>query len=208
MCIEVEIKKSNADLQAEFRNKTHKHLIYGRLDTVRSSNAPNYFYFLVPGEISAKAREIIDEKFPRAGLAAVLFPSRRGWDVGKNVVVVKKPTKLHDRPPGMALVRQAVMRMSSEIAHFRIVLDGLKKQEITEPLVREMLGRIQGLEGALDFEDVVADIERRGKEFASVTSDVKWDEMAHVDRIKAIFHAQELLHLKREQSQLPDVEIT
>jgi hypothetical protein len=194
MCIEVEIKKSISDLRAEFREKTHKHLIYGRGDTVRSSYAPNYFYFMVPGDISAKAKEILDEKFPRAGLAAVQYPSLRGWDVGKNIVVVKRPTKLHDRPPGTAFVRQAVMRMASEIAHFRIVLDGMKKRDVTEPLVRELLGHVQGLEGAMDFEDVV--------------SDVKWDDMSHVDRIKAIFKAQELLHIKREQVKMPDVEIT
>lgn len=197
MCIEMEIKKTISDLRAEFRNKVHKHYIYNLAAEAKhaSGYVPNYFYFFTLEDLGEKALEIIKEKMPRAGLA-ILKDDACPWN--RNAVqVLRRPTKIHDKAPNSALIQAAVMRMSSEICHFHRTA-GVEK-------VAEIQMAVAGIGGTLDFEDVIQDLERKGKEFAYILGD-DWNKLNYVDRIRRIFQAQRLASLYRTHEPLGDIQ--
>lgn len=126
--IEVEIKKSRADLQAEFRAKPRKHFMYANADELKSGNTmiPNFFYVFVPQELADYARDFVAEKAPKAGVIALMQPTR-GKRVSRHQVRSVRPAqRLHEYKPGVRLLRTVAMRMASEICISRIALDALK----------------------------------------------------------------------------------
>lgn len=205
MCIEVEIKKSVSDLRADFKNKPQKHYVYAHAEEFDgrslSGYVPNYFYFFVPLALEEKAREIINEKMPKAGLAVVDFEPRFETHLGRSGVRVSRPPKkLHDSPPSNGFLRQAIMRMSSEICGFRIALGRLKKEELTQVLVKALTQVAADSTGALDFEDVLADMEERGAELAWAVERKPWKSLSHAERFRWIASAVELLEIGRRRS--------
>jgi hypothetical protein len=106
--IEVEVKVSVSDLQAEFRHKEQKHWVYAH----GGNGAPNLMYFCVPEELAEKAKAILDEKAPYAGLL-----SYNGGKLlaGRNLVSVKRPKELRETPPTARERERAIMRMSSQL---------------------------------------------------------------------------------------------
>lgn len=207
MCIEVEIKHSISDLRADFKNKAHKHFLYKQANPKHATgyeagwhtNIPNYFYFLAPAELKDKALEIITEKAPYAGLIVRSMPAWNRYAAGKdNMYIIKKPERLHKEPPTAGLVHAASMRMGSEIASLRLLID---TWDLTQAK-KEELGalfhqRIDGIEGALDIDNIEADLERRGRELAWVMTKKNFDQFSDVEKASWLFRAQELLNLRR-----------
>jgi hypothetical protein len=150
ICIEVEIKRSRADLLAEFRNKD-KHAVYlagGK------SGVPNYYYFMVPAKLEKDAVEIVSEKFPKAGVAVFEEPERPALD-GRNIRIAKKPVKLHDVAPSQRFLDTAQMRLSSELCGMHIAKDHLAHsvENIFREAVKEMRHIALVRSGHLDSED-------------------------------------------------------
>lgn len=208
MCIEVEVKKSIADLRAEFRNKPSKHFVYNGDGKARlTGGVPNYFYFFVPHELADKAVEVAAEKAPKAGVAA-FWPASRDFGMGRrNVEVIKRATRLHDKKPSPATLRAALLRMSSEICGLRMSMDKLVGAE-TQP-ISEILKQIAFSSSTLDFEDFDVDLERRGAEIAlAVDPNMKWTSLSHMERIRWIFAAQRLQEAQRSLSTVEHEEIS
>lgn len=203
ICIEVEIKHSISDLRADFRNKAHKHFLYKQATpndgSGWSASVPNFFYFLTPAELKDKALEIITEKAPYAGLLIREMPAWNRYAAGKdNMRVVKVPQKLHKEPPTHGLVRSAAMRMGSEIASLRLLIDTWDlSQDKREELLSNFHARIDGIEGSLDVDNIEEDLERRGRELAWVMTRQKWEMFSTFDRMIWCGRAQELLNLRR-----------
>lgn len=146
--IEVETKISRADLLAEFRNKKFKHAAYKRA----SNWTPNYFYFLVPSELAEGAAEVIEEKFPEAGLISYRYV---GFRLGDRLELIKKAKRLHPRKPTADMRRSVLLRMGSELCGLHEALDQLKHgEEITsvESMKEGIINAIIGSHGAQDWE--------------------------------------------------------
>lgn len=153
-CVEVEIKKSRADLLAEFRNKGPKHYLYQNAFPAGQALVPNFFYFFVPYELGDSTVELVNEKAPKAGVASVMHPGRTPYGVGKGVVVLKRATRLHAGKPSMRFMKAVQMRMGSEICSLRLAFENLKKLELTELLIHEA---ILLAKAATDTTDIEAD---------------------------------------------------
>lgn len=183
---EVEVKKSISDLRAEFKNKVNKHLVYaaaGGFDPRSSSGyVPNYFYVLVDREIADQALRVIEEKMPKAGLAV-----RRNPEV---IEVRKRASKLHGRPPSTGFVDAAIRRMASEICISRISIERQFKE--AESVCQTITEHAQRLEGALDFEDPIVDVEARGARLAWVMSQKQWKDIPDAERVDWIGKAHSL----------------
>ncbi len=91
---EIEVKISISDLRAEEnKQKKHERFLAAEYYSNRFNRLlPNDFSFAVPVEISAKAKEIIEEEFPYAGLLEVGV-NCTNW----GVMVLKKPQRLHTK---------------------------------------------------------------------------------------------------------------
>lgn len=203
ICIEVEIKHSISDLRADFRNKAHKHFLYKEANpddgTGWSGSIPNFFYFLTPAELKDKALEIINDKAPYAGLLIRSMPAYNRFAAGKdNMRVVKVPQKLHKEPPSRGLVHSAAMRMGSEIASLRLLIDTWDiTSDLRTSLMETFHARIDGIEGSLDVDNLEADLERRGMELAWVMTHQKWETFSSLEKLVWCGRAQELLNLRR-----------
>jgi hypothetical protein len=193
MVIEVEVKKSISDLRADFKNKPQKHYTYSEAENYAKGiygYVPNYLYYFVPEELATKAEEIVREKCPKAGVAAL---GRYG------VNIVKRPSKLHPRPPSPSFLRTAISRMSSEICITRMLLDKFKanggnpEMEVLE----QALDAAARVDGTLDFEDPIGNLEQRGAELAWVVDRKEWKSLSDLERFRWIFAAQHLLTLRR-----------
>lgn len=152
--IEVEVKVSIADLQAEFRNKLSKHAYYAGDAKVWS---PNYFYFLVPPEIEEKAVAIVAEKMPKAGVLVYVGGERRLQNpkrFGEALRCARRPQRLHGEKPGQRLIDAARKRCGSEMVSLHIALDTLKGQEIDElqELKKSIVDAVFASHGAGDWE--------------------------------------------------------
>jgi hypothetical protein len=90
------------------------------------------------------------------------------------------------------------MRMGSEIASFRLLID---TWEMTDAKREELLvnfhARIDGIEGSLDVDNLEEDLERRGKELAWVMTRRKWETFSDLERLIWCGRAQECLNLRR-----------
>jgi hypothetical protein len=106
--VEVEVKVSISDLQAEFRNKQQKHWVYAH----GGNGAPSYIYFCMPEELIEKAKPILEEKAPYAGLLAYTGDNLLA---GRNLVSIKRPKQLREVPPTARERERAIMRMSSQL---------------------------------------------------------------------------------------------
>jgi hypothetical protein len=166
MSIEVEIKKSRADLLAEFRNKKAKHHQYANAETGPAAFVPNYFYFFVPEHLAEGTVKTVEELMPKAGVAVM---TDTNYLDGRNVRIAKKPIKLRDAPPRPGFLSTAVMRMSSELCGANLALDRAYN-EIVQQLrsVREEVSIAQiRIAGALDCEDAAEDLLLRARELKS-----------------------------------------
>lgn len=157
--IEVEVKVSVADLQAEFRNKLSKHAYYSG---TAKQWSPNYFYFLVPPEIADKAVEIVAEKMPKAGVLVYTGGEYRLQNpkrFGEALRCARRPQRLHDEAPSKRLIEAARKRCSSEMVSLHIALDTLKGPEITEvqDLKKGIVDAVFASHGAGDWEYGCAD---------------------------------------------------
>lgn len=116
-CIEVEVKHSLSDLRAEFRNKTQKHWVYANAEANNGRDVPNYFYVVVPEGLGEKSESIIAEKAPAAGLL-VHTPGKMA---GRNLTLLRKAKKLKATPPSSAFMRDAILRMGSQLCGLNIL---------------------------------------------------------------------------------------
>ena len=113
--IEVEIKTSKSDLNADFKKK--KHILY---KTGRHYWIPNRFYFAVPEELVKYALA----KSVSYGYG-VMVVSDKGSIVGADDVrIIKRSSKLHDRLPNNTVIRNIEQRLMSEMANLRVKLQG------------------------------------------------------------------------------------
>jgi len=181
--VEVEVKLSRQDLQAEFRNKSAKHFFYanaaGRTSLVY---VPNQFYFMVPEAMVDMTREVISSQQPKAGLIAYL-PDGNLLD-GRNCSVIVKAEKLHDNKPAARLIKVATMRMSSELCGTRMIAHrGFKN--LRDRFWNEM-DKIIALavrsSGTLDLEDADVDRDRRAAELAKCVDGLDWEPMNEEQR--------------------------
>lgn len=211
MCIEVEIKKSMSDLYAEFRNKRQKHYVYTNADQFQPRWVPNYFYFMVPGEIADGVLRYTEEKAPKAGVVALKTPNNSKWSVGRYLEVLRPPKKLHSRSPDPKFIRSATMRMASEICGLRIALETLKTQGLSEKFADKVLYDVLALArqtgGALDFENEVEDLEKRAAELAQAVEGKLWRELDEAERLRWVDAAKKLVELFYADVNLPTEEI-
>lgn len=199
---EIEIKKSISDLRADFSGKPHKHFVYGNAENFdarsRAGYVPNYFYFFLDQEIADKAAKIIDEKMPRAGLVVRSYPAESRYGLGgRNIVVRKRAQKLHSRPPSPGFMNAALMRMATEVCTARLMTDATQRDKAH----RALNAVLTGIEGTVDFEDPVGTLEQRGAELLYVMERKVWGSVTDIERIHYMFRAQELLNLKRTNSE-------
>lgn len=181
--LEVEIKRSKADLLRDFTKP--KHFLYNSGST--SAFVPNYFYYLVPQSLADKAKEIIKEKAPKAGLAVVSEDVAK--KLGERIRVAIRPTKIHDSKPTMRLIQTALMRMSSEL----VGLHNLN-HKAGESIVTQIKKTIQDvaisgmlLHGVLDAEKAAPDLELRAMELAMCVDGLdkaQWDSLNKTQKNK------------------------
>lgn len=111
--IEIEVKTSKSDLLREFTHKLAKHGLYkASAEGQYTNSVPNYFYFYVPAKLEEAARAVVEEKMPAAGIA--IYTGGFGKD-GDKTSVVKRATKIHNKPPAESLRRAVLWRMGSEL---------------------------------------------------------------------------------------------
>ena len=111
--VEVEIKVTKADLNADFRKPKHKIYESGR----DSQWTPNQFYFAVPKELVAYAvSKCVDTPYG----VMVVNESTRKYMWKDRVKVVKRAKKLHDRPVARVVIHTIYSRLASEMARLRI----------------------------------------------------------------------------------------
>jgi hypothetical protein len=193
MSVEVELKKSKADLLAEFRSKQTKHYLYGNADP-QDRYIPNYFYFYVPEHMGEYTVEVVKERAPWAGVAVQCDGDLLN---GRNTVVAKAPKQLHDGKPGNPFLRTAIMRMSSELCGKHAVIDEVLKE----------LGRIQDIgaaaalrqAGTLDCEDLPGDRIRRAAELAEAIEGLKLDGAPEDQQQKWLQAADRFLEIQRKE---------
>jgi hypothetical protein len=120
--IEVEVKKTLSDLRADFRGKRAKHYTYlNAAEDKWTREVPNYLYYIVPEALAEKALPIVEKSNPKYGLLVVPTnslgheTSSLGYGAGKNIIVAKKATRLHDKVPQDSTFWTAIRRLSSEL---------------------------------------------------------------------------------------------
>jgi len=174
-CIEVEVKLSKSDLNAEFRYKAAKHFLYANAETSgRLAFVPNQFYFMVPAILAQVAQEIVAAQAPKAGIIEYQ-PDNNLLD-GRNCVVIKPAEKLKDGKPSRALIRVAMMRMSSELCGTHLVahraIHDLKTRFWNE--LEKVRTTVVRSAGTLDMEDATADLDCRASELAQCVDGLNW----------------------------------
>ncbi|CAB4127307.1 hypothetical protein UFOVP75_131 [uncultured Caudovirales phage] len=113
--IEVEVKTSISDLKADFKNKTAKHYLYSQAEGMTPASIPNYFYFMVPHEISDKAVAEISLHSTKIGVISVEPEMRLESFHPRLVSIPKKGLALHKEKPSMRMLEMALLRNSSEL---------------------------------------------------------------------------------------------
>jgi hypothetical protein len=155
-CVEVEIKKSIADLRADFRRKTRKHETYANLKADgRAIWSPNYFWIFVPASIGRQALTVLDELDAKhAGLAVLEAETTRPGHAGRWVTILRRAPRLHGNKPHPKLVRAIQLRMGSELTTLRLNLELLKhaKPEQVDAIVQSALEISKSLVETQDWE--------------------------------------------------------
>ena len=207
--IEVEIKVSIADLRAEFRNKTVKHMVYREVAADSKigpyTYCPNFWYLFVDQALAEKTLEIAAEFAPYAGILVRNAPARNAYGAGKyNCYVARKATRLHKNPPRPQFIRAAIMRMASEICGWHLLsgkkLVGVPVDEVKTAIARQL----HAVEATLDHEDPGPNLEQRGRELAWVMTRRTWDRFSSVDKMVWCLQAQQLLSLRRGPEEIVD----
>lgn len=107
--VEIEIKTSRSDLNADFKKDKHK--IY---ENANSDWAPNFFYFAVPKELLEYAvTKCVDNKY-----GVMLISDNGPWT--QRVRIVKRAKRLHTKLPSIAVEKTIIKRLASEMANLRI----------------------------------------------------------------------------------------
>lgn len=120
LAIEVEVKTTISDLKADFVRKARKHYVYQNAENL-TQFIPNLFYFLVPEKMVDTAVTIVEEKGPKLGVAYYQADGKLPY--GQNIVVKRRPTRLHSRSPNEDALRMATLRLSSEVCGLKILQD-------------------------------------------------------------------------------------
>jgi hypothetical protein len=187
MAIEIEVKKSRSDLQAEFRNKKAKHYSYANAETGTAAFVPNYLYFYVPEPLGEYATKALLELCPKAGLA---IQTDTNFIDGRNTRIIRKPTRLRVAPPRPGFIRTAIQRMSSELCGRYIALEEYYERiyETVRAAERAAVDAAYRSAGALDCEDPEVDLEARARElkfcvegtdiFLNQEDRAKWEAIA------------------------------
>lgn len=200
MAVEVEVKKSKSDLLAEFRKKQTKHSAYAHAEEGAGAFVPNYLYFYVPQVLGEYTVKVIEEKCPKAGVA--ILTDTEGLS-GRNTEVIRKPVKLRSKPPGQKLIRQAVMRMGSELCG-RYVALGVLQDQVTSQLHIASRGAVQAAvraSGTLDCEDRLGDLRQRAEELAFAVEGVAdFDALDKTQRQKWMVAAERWLEAQYQTS--------
>lgn len=191
-CYEIEVKKSISDLRNENRSKGTKHYLYANVEPLTTRFVPNYFYVFVPTDIEEAALAYVQDNLPHAGLAVLRTEAWASYSAGRGVVVVRKARKLHKNKPSVNMIQTGIWRMSSEICGLRIALDGLKKSELTEPLVQELARLASRIGGALDPEASDLDLATRAAELVQVVTGESWQDLFESEQKTWIERARQL----------------
>lgn len=111
---EVEVKISKSDLRAEFKNKKSKHFVY--MNAAQNPFVPNNFYFLVPAGLADAAVEQTEG----TPFGVISCHAETAADYSRDMVgVVKRAKNLKEGSPHRYLVREAQLRMGSELCGLR-----------------------------------------------------------------------------------------
>jgi hypothetical protein len=106
--IEIEVKTNLADFKNDF--KKPKHQIYNGTYGLEWNQQwiPTHFYYMMPEEFIEDARKILEEKgYKRYGIIN-----------SKDLSVIKRAGKLHDREPNSHVKFIVALRMGSELLRF------------------------------------------------------------------------------------------
>lgn len=172
---EIEVKISKSDLRAEFKHKKSKHFVY--MNSPGSAYTPNSFYFLVPDEIADAAVEQTGD----TPFGVISCHSETAVNYSRDLVtVVKRARPLKEGPPHKYLVREAQLRMGSELCGLRF-----RSYETIDKIASNLTRHLQQAEimakrnhGFLDVERAEEDFEDRLRELAaSFGEDVSTPEL-------------------------------
>lgn len=187
--VELEIKSSISDLKAEFKNKVTKHKIYNSNSPHARPFVPNYFYFFMPQALVEKAKPIIHEQSPFAGIISMADTNYRA---GMNASVVHKAKLIHDDPPTKHMITTCASRMSSQICglmqHLATTIEEINMhRDESLKLIETLSNRFMSDLGVLPSSQTES-IKEFGRELAIAVladdgsgyydSPVKWDEIA------------------------------
>lgn len=142
-----EIKVSTSDLRADGSKEFHfraaqmlgikreaKNYKEARMQLkavwVRKDWMPNQFYFAVPYELEAKAKEIIEQRYPYAGLIVVRhFPEQQMW--GHSIYVARPAVMLHTEKASIKFISMLVKSMTSSLASaYKLVVRAQGKESL------------------------------------------------------------------------------
>lgn len=131
--IEVEIKTSLSDFNADFDKKQAKHAAYldstlhvtGSKDSVLKPNqhyqVPNRFFYAAGPQV---AKEILPKLTGLPYGLIIVDPTNSNWALNSSVKIVKQASKINQTYPS-AIRKAALARMSSEIINLYESLLGL-----------------------------------------------------------------------------------
>ena len=111
--VEIETKISLSDLRNDFKKR--KHQIYLLSDMVhghRESDFPNYFYFMVPKELTDEAIKLCEEKNKSYGV--ITYAAESEYWVNR-FKVSRRGKKIHTRKPSEKVLSRMASRMANEI---------------------------------------------------------------------------------------------
>ena len=198
MSIEVEVKTSKSDLLREFTTKKSKHWIYANA-TDEQDHIPNYFYFILPEALVADVAAIIEEKAPKAGIAA---HTETKFLAGNNIQVVRKATRLRKGAPSPRMIRTALARMSSELCGSKQLILECRNKIITrfDEMANGALMIAAGAVGSLDCEDAEINLDLRAAQLAQCVEGKIWSEVQDKDKWREA--AKKWLEIQQYQNQL------
>jgi len=118
--IETEVKVSISDMRQELKKNKYRHhwALAEPHEFPAAYNIAKYFYFAVPDEISLKARQVIHELYPGAGLLVVREPREGKFDTYQSIdveVVINPKQLLGAKPITQAAANSLLLRVVNQM---------------------------------------------------------------------------------------------
>lgn len=154
--IEVEVKKSRADFQIDFKDKTWKHMMYTNPTAERLHWVPNQLYFFVPEALVKAGLEILDANKSPAGLVSLYRPTQSvyGYQARCHVRVERRAKTIHAEPPSKKVLEKLAKRMTSDLVTTRLALENVgRKGPADAARIAELIAAIPSLSATPDWEN-------------------------------------------------------